>query len=169
MSSLNRIILAGRIKSDIESRVSNSGDAFVRFQLEVDRPQRSDGLASQTDTFTVVAWRLVAESAAKFNRDDVAIIEGRIINRTSENEAGKRLYFTEIDAKSIVGLASGNGSGKSQVTDAMSQDDGFKAVNDSMIENKTATKVSESDFDFSMPADEPAKGVAADIEEEVPF
>jgi len=169
VSSLNRIILAGRIKSDIESRVSNSGDAFVRFQLEVDRPQRSDGLASQTDTFTVVAWRLVAESAAKLNKEEVAIIEGRIINRTSESEAGKRLYFTEVDAKSIVGVGSGNSSEQSKVADPMTQDDGFKVLTDSMIENKTATEVNESDFDFSMPTDAPAKGVASDIEEEVPF
>lgn len=167
MSSLNRIILAGRIKSDVESRVSNSGDAFVRFQLEVDRPQRSDGLASQTDTFTVVAWRQVAEDATSLNRDEIAIIEGRIINRTSESEAGKRLYFTEIDAKSIVGV--GSASKQSSNTTAMKKDDGFKDLTDSMIENKTATEVSESDFDFSMPDDVSSKGVDEDIEEEVPF
>ena len=160
MSSINRIILIGTILGEVDERVTSTGDAYAKFTLKVDRPERNDGMPSQADEIDIVAWRQVAESAKTITNGEAIVVEGRIQTRTTEDDAGRRKYFTEVDAKVIQKLGSASAksapSGKSRSTDQ------FKELTSAVVETKSVKEISESDFDFTAP-------VSKADDEEVPF
>ena len=100
MSRLNKIILIGSISSDPKTSVTNTGDTVTNFELTVDR-QQAENAPQQSDTFTIVAWRELAETASQLSLNSLLLVEGSIRNRNYENNEGQRIYVTEIEARSI--------------------------------------------------------------------
>ena len=62
---MNNTSLIGRLTADPELKHSQSGKAYVRFHVAVDRPGKQ-GEEKQTDFITVVAWNKTAEFVAKY-------------------------------------------------------------------------------------------------------
>ena len=100
MSRLNKIILIGTVSSEPKTNVTNTGDTVTNFELCVDR-QQTENAPNQSDTFTIITWRDLAETASKLSQNTTVLIEGSIRNRNYENSEGKRIYVTEIEARYI--------------------------------------------------------------------
>ena len=99
MASQNKIILVGRLTADPEARATVEGMASAKFRLAVDRPgvtQAENG----TDLIDIVAWRQLAEFCGQgLKKGQLALVEGRIQNRTYEDQSGQRKWVTEVVAK----------------------------------------------------------------------
>lgn len=100
MANLNRIILVGRLTADPEARTTVDGLPVTKFRLAVDRPAAGGG--SISDLFEVVAWRKLAEICGSYLRKgQLVLVEGRIQNRSFEDQTGQRRWVTEIVARNM--------------------------------------------------------------------
>ena len=86
MSSLNKVILIGRLTRDPELRSTESGTGLCRFTLAVNRPYKKRDGNKETDFIDVVVWRKLAEICAKY------LAKGRL----AAVEGGLRYGYTRI-------------------------------------------------------------------------
>ena len=101
MSNLNKIILLGEVVSEMDVKATTSGHTVANFVLQVQRPKRSDVVDSQFDLIKVVAWRELAEENKTLPKGSLVLVEGRILTRSYEDQAGVRKYVTEVEAVDI--------------------------------------------------------------------
>jgi len=110
LANLNRIILIGRLTADPELRSTNDGLPVAKFRLSVERPATSHG-ENGADFIDIVAWRGLAEVCGQhLKKGHLALVEGRIQNRSFEDQSGQRRWVTEVVAKSMTELEKGTGS-----------------------------------------------------------
>lgn len=96
MANLNRIILVGRLTADPETRNTMDGLPMAKFRLAVNRAQNG------TDFIDVIAWRRLAEVCADLlKKGSLILLEGRIQNRSFEDQSGQRRWVTEVVARSM--------------------------------------------------------------------
>ena len=156
MSTLNKIIVIGKIAKAPESRVTNDGTPFCKFVVNVERPYTSAAVAKNYDEFNVVTWRENSELIKDAQIDDHVLIEGSILTNTYDDAQGNRHWTTEIEGRQIklLGQSTPNSqsfSGSNAVSNdqtSVSQDPSSMATN---LEEKTEVDLKESDFDFSEP------------------
>lgn len=171
MSSLNKIIIVGVVSTDPDSKVTNAGDAMLRFSMKVDRPRRNAESPAQWDMIPVVAWRDVA--SVTVSRGQMVLVEGRVITRTYDDDEGNRTWLTEVDAREIRPLGQtelgAQGSSRTEVSSEASH----KASEASSLE--TPPSMPESQFDFNGGKSETAPvategaSLTPEEEESIPF
>lgn len=99
---LNRVVLIGRLTKDPELRYTPSGVAVTKFTLAVDRPFTSQNGEREVDFINIVVWRKAAEACANYlKKGRLTALEGRIQVRNYENNEGRRIYVTEINADNV--------------------------------------------------------------------
>lgn len=111
---MNKVILIGRVSSDIESRQTQSGTATATFSVAVDR-NNGAGKEKTADFIRCVAWGKTAEHLAKyFSKGKPIAIEGNIKTGSYEKD-GKKVYTTDVwvDKVEFVGNK-GNGDNQAQ-------------------------------------------------------
>lgn len=95
---MNKVILSGRIATDIEVKSTPQGTAVCTFILAVDRQSKDN----DADWPTIVAWRQTAEFIGKYlSKGRKIIVEGHIRTRTYEDKDGKKNKVTEIEVDRI--------------------------------------------------------------------
>ncbi len=122
MSSLNKIILIGKLLDDPEIRVTTEGTSLTKFALSVDR---SFGEA-KADVINIVNWGKLAEQAAnEFKKDTLALVEGRIQVRTYDDKDGEKVWATEVVSSfiKIIGSAGVSSQASSAVEEEFTEDD----------------------------------------------
>ena len=73
---------------------------MAKFRLAVDRPVAGGGSAA--DFIDVVAWRRAAEICGEhLKKGQLVLVEGRIQNRTFDDQAGVRHWVTEVVANNL--------------------------------------------------------------------
>lgn len=93
---MNKVILIGRLCSDVEVRRTNSGKAVASYRLAVDRQYKQDG-QPDADFLNCVAFDKNGEFAGNYLSKGMKIaVEGRIQTRSYEDKDGKKIYVTEI-------------------------------------------------------------------------
>ena len=98
---MNKVILTGRLTTDIDYRQTQNGIAVCRFNIAVDRPYQK-GKEKETDFFTCQAWRNTAEFVKScFCKGKPATIEGSIRNNNYTDQNGVKHYSTEILVSNI--------------------------------------------------------------------
>lgn len=113
MSSLNRVILIGRLCADPDLKFTPSGKAVANFRLAVDRRGRSDG-ESNADFIPVVAWERLAEICGEFlAKGKLVAIEGRLQTRTYETQDGQKRSAFDVVATEMQ-MLSPRGEGEGQ-------------------------------------------------------
>lgn len=96
--NLNKVILGGRLTSDPELKLTQSGVAVTSFSIAVDRKTAKDA-EKKTDFISIVAWRGTAEFITKYFRKGSSIcIAGNIQTRSWETQDGSKRYATEVIA-----------------------------------------------------------------------
>lgn len=93
---MNKVILIGRIASEVETRRTTTGKAVSSYRIAVDRRFKKDG-QPDADFLNCVAFGSNGEFAEKYLIKGMKIaIEGSIQTRSYENKDNKKVYVTEI-------------------------------------------------------------------------
>lgn len=99
--NLNKVILGGRISSDVELKQTVGGVPVCSFSLAVNRRPARDGTAA-ADFFNVVAWRQTAEFVSKyFSKGSAICVVGSIQNRVWNDQKGVKRYATDVIADEV--------------------------------------------------------------------
>lgn len=94
--AFNKVVLMGRLTSDIELKNTPSGVAVANFSIAVDRGYGDD---KKTDFFPIIAWKGTAEALAKyFGKGQQILVSGTLQNRQWEDNKGSKHTTTEVTA-----------------------------------------------------------------------
>jgi len=96
-SDLNKVFLVGRLTKSPEFRHTNGGTAVVNFSVAVNYTYTVGGEKKESVSFIrCLAWAGMADVMAKYcNKGDRIGIDGRLQQRSWENEKGKQ-SVTEV-------------------------------------------------------------------------
>lgn len=112
--NLNKVIIAGRVTQDPETRMTGSGTAVSNFSVATNRYWSRDGQRQEeTEFHNIVAWARTAEIVRDYlKKGQLVLIEGRLQTRSWEGQDGKKNYKTEIVAEQLqLGPKAGGGNG----------------------------------------------------------
>ena len=117
MSSLNRVMIMGRLGQDPELRYTQNQTPIVTLNVATTEFGSRDGQRQETTEWhRVVVWSKQAENCAKYlAKGRVVFVEGRLQTRSWEDKAGQKRYTTEIIANNVQfvgGAAQGQGQGQ---------------------------------------------------------
>lgn len=99
---LNRAILIGRLAVDPRLSYTQNGVAVTTFRIAVDRPFTNQQGERETDFFTVVTWRKLAEVCAhNLNKGRLVAVEGRLQTRSYQAQDGSTRWVTEVVADNV--------------------------------------------------------------------
>jgi single-strand DNA-binding protein len=118
---INKVTLVGNLGRDPEIRHLESGTAVVKFSLATNESYRdkSGEWKTETEWHDIVAWRQLAERAAKdLRKGSMVYIEGKITHRKWQDKEGQDRYSTEIVASIIRSLEKREGSGTRSFNDS---------------------------------------------------
>lgn len=104
--SLNKVMLIGNVGKEPEVRYLDNGVAVATFPLATTergyRLQNGTEVPERTDWHNIVLWRGLAEVAEKYvHKGDKLFIEGKIKNRSYDDQNGVKRYITEIFADNM--------------------------------------------------------------------
>ena len=100
---MNKVILIGNLTRDPEINITSSDITNCKFTLAVTRNYNK----RETDFFTIVCWRGLAENCGKYLRKGSKVgVSGSIQNRSYEGSDGIRRFTTEIVADEVQFLTS---------------------------------------------------------------
>lgn len=96
---MNKVELTGRLTADPELRYNDSGKAFTRFTLAVQRNYKNKDGEYDADFFNIVAWEKKAEMLCKnLKKGNRFGVTGRLKNKSYETQDGETRYYTDIEA-----------------------------------------------------------------------
>jgi single-strand DNA-binding protein len=104
MSSLNRVMLIGRLGADPEVRYTSGGSQVTNFTLATNEFWTGpDGKREErTEWHRIVAFGKLAEICGKYlNKGKQIYIGGKIRTRSWEDREGAKRYVTEIVAQEM--------------------------------------------------------------------
>ena len=102
--TLNKVMLIGNVGKDPEPRHLENGTMIVTLTLATTEryKDRNGEVKEQTEWHNIVCWRNLAEIAEKYVRKGTQIyIEGKLRNRSWEDQNGNKKYVTEIVADNL--------------------------------------------------------------------
>ena len=112
---MNKVILSGNLTRDPEVRYSQSGTAFAKTGIAVNRPY-SKNSETTTDFFNITAFGKTAEFCGRYLKKGTSVIvEGRIQNDNYEGKDGVKHYAVNIMVDNIefAGSKRSGGGGES--------------------------------------------------------
>ena len=130
MSSVNRVILIGRLGKDPETRYMPNGEAVTNLTLATSDTwkDKSGGKQERTEWHNLVFYRRLAEIAGEYLRKGSQIyVEGRLQTRKWQDKEGRDRYTTEIVVNEMTmlgGRASGGAGGYDSPAAPMDYDQG---------------------------------------------
>ena len=99
---LNNVVLIGRLATDPDSKVTQSGVPVCNFRLAVERPFTNRDGERETDFFTVVTWRKLAETVGEYlDKGRLVGVKGRLQVRSWETDAGDKRSVVEVVADEV--------------------------------------------------------------------
>lgn len=120
---MNRVILTGNIASDPEAYTTQSGVSRSCFRLAVQRKYKDSKGEHETDFFSVVAWRALADFCNRYlSKGRKILVEGNIQMRSYEAQDGSKRNVTEIIADSVETLDRRENNQKGEFTEVDDED-----------------------------------------------
>ena len=107
MKGLNQVQLIGNLGGDPEMRFTPDAKSVTTFSLATTRKYKeiSGDIKEDTTWHRVVTWQKLAETCNQhLNKGSLVFIQGRINNRTWEDDAGVKHYASEIVANHVIFL-----------------------------------------------------------------
>ena len=95
---MNKFQFLGRLTQDPETRViATTGSQVASFSIAVNRRFVGQNGERQADFFNLTAFGKTAEFCSKyFKKGQQVLVEGRIQNRTWEDQTGAKRYSTDF-------------------------------------------------------------------------
>lgn len=94
---MNKFQFLGRLTKEPEVRQTSNNTQVTAMTIAVNRKFVAAGAERQSDFFNLTAFGKTAEFAAKyFRKGSQALVEGRIQNRTWEDQTGTKRYATDF-------------------------------------------------------------------------
>lgn len=115
MSSINKVILIGRLGKDPEVKYTPSGAPVAKFTLATDEvfKDRSGEQQKRTEWHNIVAWNRLAEICGEYlTKGKQVYIEGSIRSRQWEDQSGNKRTSYDIVAREMKMLGSKGDSGR---------------------------------------------------------
>ncbi len=103
MAQFNRIILIGKILNTPDIKVSTEGKSIAKFNIEAER-----AFGDKKDIIPIVCFERLADTAEGFSKAQMILVEGRIQQRTFEDEEGNTVWSTEVVASLLKSFDSQN-------------------------------------------------------------
>jgi single-strand DNA-binding protein len=103
-STVNKVILLGRLGKDPELKYTPSGAAVANFTMATNRVWKDqDGNTQErTDWHRIVVWRKLAEFTGNYlKKGGLIYVEGRLETRSWNDNNNVTRYITEVVAESI--------------------------------------------------------------------
>ncbi|MDZ7265053.1 MAG: single-stranded DNA-binding protein [candidate division KSB1 bacterium] len=103
-STVNKVILLGRLGKDPELKYTPSGAAVATFSMATNRVWKDQAGAVQerTDWHRVVAWRKLAEFTNSYlKKGSLIYVEGRLETRSWTDSNNLTRYITEVIAETL--------------------------------------------------------------------
>ena len=115
---MNKAILIGNLVADPENRSVGSGISKCTFRIAVNRRFANQQGVRETDFFSIVCWRQLADLCSRFlSKGRKVCVEGSIQNRSYDAQDGTKRYVTEIIADTVEFLG-GRGDDESRAAAA---------------------------------------------------
>ena len=103
--NLNKVIIAGNVVADPETRTTPSGQQVCSLRVATNRiwTDKTGAKQQKTEFHSVVLWRRLAEIASQYLRKGgLVLIEGRLETRSwDDKNTGAKRYRTEIIGESM--------------------------------------------------------------------
>ena len=130
---MNKVFLSGNLTRDAEVRYSQSGKAFAKMGIAVNRPFSKE---KAVDFFNLTAFNKTAEFCGRYmTKGTRVLVEGTIQNSTYENKDGAKVYAVDILVDNIEFAggkrSEGDNSGGSNYGGKPSDDSYSRPSNDS--------------------------------------
>ena len=115
MSSLNKVMIIGRLGRDPEMRYTQAGKPVCSLNVATDEGYTNDRgeKVDKTEWHKVVFWDRQAETCSQYlAKGSLVFIEGRLSTRKYQDQQGQDRYVTEIQGQRVQFLdrkADGNG------------------------------------------------------------
>lgn len=94
MSSINNVVLSGRLTKDVEVRMSQNNKKYCQFTLAVDKYVNGE---QQADFINCIAWEKTTEILSLYTSKGSKVnVVGRIQTRNYKNNNGQTVYITEV-------------------------------------------------------------------------
>jgi single-strand DNA-binding protein len=109
MSSLNKVLLIGRLGKDPEIRYTPDGQPVANFSLATSEvwTDKNGTRQERTEWHNVVAWRRLAELSKRYlAKGRQVYVEGRLRTREWDDREGNKRRTTEVIASQMVLLGS---------------------------------------------------------------
>nr|WP_297786851.1 single-stranded DNA-binding protein [uncultured Allomuricauda sp.] len=108
MNSLkNKVQLIGNLGNDPEIIIMENGTKLAKFSIATNESYKNAKGEKVTDTqwHNIVAWGKLAEISEDFlSKGKEVMIEGKLMNRSYENNEGEKRYITEIKCNELLML-----------------------------------------------------------------
>lgn len=118
MANLNKVFLIGNLTRDPELRFTSNGMAVANLRLAVNHrfKDRTGEVKQETCFINIVVWDKQAESCNQYlQKGRLVLIEGRMQQRTWQDNEGKNRSVIEVRADRVVFLGSGAGQKQQEV------------------------------------------------------
>ena len=112
MSGVNKVILVGHLGKDPEIRHLEGNTSVATFSLATTESyiNKEGKKVEQTEWHNIVAWRGLADIAAKYlQKGKQVYVEGKLRTRSYDDKDGKKRYVTEIFAENLTLLGKKEG------------------------------------------------------------
>ena len=107
MSSLNKVMLIGRLGRDPEVRYTQGGNPVATFSIATSERWKDNGGNPQekTNWHNIVMWNKLAEVAKRFlSKGALVYLEGKLTTRKWQDQNGTNRYTTEVVCNKMVML-----------------------------------------------------------------
>ena len=96
---MNKVFLSGNLTRDPEIRYTQSGKAYARMGIAVNRPYSKEKV---TDFFNLTAWDKTAEFCGRYlHKGSRVLVEGRLQTSNYENKDGVKVNAVDITIENI--------------------------------------------------------------------
>lgn len=136
----NKVVLVGRISTDLELRQTNNGKSYCRFNLAVNRMNEG------TDFITITVWNKQAENIVQYqSKGSLILVEGSISTGNYTDSDGNNRKTFEVMAQNVQFL----GNKKNTTVDEVSSEevDPYSAFGD-LIEEKSSDDINIDDLEL---------------------
>ncbi|MFH1612043.1 MAG: single-stranded DNA-binding protein [bacterium] len=103
--NLNKVIIAGNLTRDVESRTLPSGQPVVSFNIATNRvwKDQSGNKQESAEFHNIVAFGKLAEICSRYlSKGQLVLVEGRLQTRSwQDQQSGVKKYRTEIVADNM--------------------------------------------------------------------